>query len=1208
MHLVNNTGMKKFYTALSFCFMCLLAFASPPVTPATNLTSNNIDGNRFNITWTNGSGARRIVVMKAGSPVTSLPADGVDYIDNATFGNGSTLGAGEFVVYDNIPGSVTINGLSPNITYHIAIFEYNGSNTTTEYLATALTGTISTLAAPTQQASNIVFSNVATTTFTISCTKGNGTARIIVMREGSAVNSSPNNLSNYSGNTYFGNGTAVGTGNYTMYSGSDNSLDAVNLKANTTYHVAVFEYNGSNGKVYLTPGATGSITTNARPNLPPTGIRPNLIDGKELKLMWTSGNGTKRIVVVKKAGAITGMPTDGMDYTANSIFGNGQTLNTGEYIVYNSNGTEAFFSNLEPSTLYHYSIFEYNTINGNILYAATAASGTISTATMPTEVGKNPTATFIKADYMYLNVSPGNGSGRILVGKKGSAVDATPQDLVRYTGNQTFGQGEELGTGNYVINAQNLYGLEAGVTYYFAYFEFNGVNQPIYNPDPVRFSATTVARPTTPASGIGGNKEGTYINPGWTNGNGNRRIVVAKQGSDPTSLPQDNTTYSAGTDVFGTGTELAAGEFVVYNGTNNSGYVYGLQPGTTYHLRVYEYNLVAGQPLYLTTSYASGTNTTLSTPTAQPTAITASSITQTGMTISWTPGNGGFRVLVGREGEPVNGLPVDGNTYSSTSVFGSTLPNYIMGTGNHVLFGSSNSGNSVNVTNLQPGTTYYFTMFEFNGRLGPAYMRPGSTQVSFTTQTSIQAPTTPASALQTSNLEGNSLRLSFTKGNGNNRVVIARAGSPVTTTLTDGTSYIANAQFGNGQNLGDNQYVVYNGSGTIADVTNLQKNTSYYFAVIEYNGTAATSKYQSTAIPGASGTTLTAPTITTTAISFTAVGSTQATINWTNGNGTNRIILMRANDPVTGTPVDYTAYSSNVSFGIGAAIGSGNYVVYKGTGTNVTVTNLQPGLTYHIAAYEYNGTTGPVYLTTATTGSVLTVGAPQTQTSTIVFSQVAGNSVQLNWTNGNGQRRLVIARKNSAVNVSPTDNSSYVANSIFGTGELLGTDNYVVYAGNGNAVSVTGLQGLSTYHFAIFEYNDFGSNVLRYLSVNPARSSATTSTVLPVKLSSFTAKATGTTVQLNWVTDNEENTRHFNLQSGTDGVLFHTIATINATGNSSTRQQYSSTDQPVATGRIYYKLEIVDIDGRKEYSNVQSVVISQPTVIRLYPNPAQDRI
>lgn len=1193
--------MKKMYFSL-LLFIAIAAAASPPVTPATNLVFNSIEGNKLQFTWTNGSGAKRIVVMKANSAVTATPVDGIDYTPGTTFGNGDVLAPGEFIVYDGNSSQVTVAGLQPGIVYHIAVFEYNGTGFSTEYLLTSLKGSKATAVAPTTQASALLYTNIAPTSATISWTRGNGNRCLVVMREGSAVNSSPVDLTRYYSNSSFGSGAQVGPGNYTVYEGTGSTIQVSGLKIGVSYHVAVFEFNGFDGPMYLVPAVAGAFTTASAPTIPSSTVRTQVSDGKQLQLAWTRGNGTKALLILKKGSPVTAVPADNVDYTENMAFGSGEEIAPGEFVVFDANDYNTFITGLEPSTLYYYRIYEYSVNGGSIRYLTSSfASGTTQTAFPPTTAASNISVSYVRMDYMYMNLTRGNGTGRLVLIKKGSPVDATPTDLVKYTSSQTYGAGQQIGNGNYAITPDNIFGLEAGTTYHFAFFEFNGDQQPVYNFTPSRFSATTLARPTLPPTQMGVNAEATSMTVGWQNGNGNRRLVIGKKGSAVTSSPEDSVHYTPNA-VFGSGQEIAPGEFVLYDNTNNSVTVSGLETGTMYHFRVFELNVINGKEVYLTSAFASGSFSTLAPPTIQAKNMTASAVTQTSITLNWEAGNGGSALLVGRKDNPVNADPVDGVVYSGNSYFGN---GEAMGAGNYALQRSRST--STTITNLQPGTTYYFALYEQNGLYGPAYLRPGY-MASFTTAAGVSTPTQPATTAVFSGVEGNAMRIGWTNGNGSNRIVVARAGSAVSSTPADATAYAANNQFGNGTNLGNGQYVVYNGNGTYADVLNLQKNTTYYFAVFEYNGTGATAKYLTTQSLVAAKATAAAPSVNASSISFTAVGATAATINWTNGNGERRLVLVRANDAIVAIPADLTSYAASSAFGNGTTVGTGTYTVYSNDASSVTVTNLQPGITYHVGLFEYNGLNAPVYTTAAAKSSFITVGAPQVQTTNATFSQVTSHSVQLNWTNGNGQYRLVIGRKNAAVNTMPADNISYNASSAFGSGQLLGTDCYVLYKGTGSAVTVTDLEGLSTYHFAVVEYNDFGSSAIRYLTTNPARANVTTTIALPVHLASWSARTSGSIVLLNWSTATEEHTRHFNLQAGRDGVRFTTIQTIAAKGNSTTVQHYSTTDAPSGDGVLYYRLEIVDEDGRKTYSDVQQVRIAGNLSVALYPNPATDQV
>lgn len=96
---------------------------------------------------------------------------------------------------------------------------------------------------------------------------------------------------------------------------------------------------------------------------------------------------------------------------------------------------------------------------------------------------------------------------------------------------------------------------------------------------------------------------------------------------------------------------------------------------------------------------------------------------------------------------------------------------------------------------------------------------------------------------------------------------------------------------------------------------------------------------------------------------------------------------------------------------------------------------------------------------------------PTVQASLINFTSVNPIQFDINWTNGDGAERLVVVSENFLVNTFPNDVITYNASSILGSGDDLGSGDYVVYAGSGNSVTVTGLSQGNIYHVRIFEYN-----------------------------------------------------------------------------------------------------------------------------------------
>ena len=100
------------------------------------------------------------------------------------------------------------------------------------------------------------------------------------------------------------------------------------------------------------------------------------------------------------------------------------------------------------------------------------------------------------------------------------------------------------------------------------------------------------------------------------------------------------------------------------------------------------------------------------------------------------------------------------------------------------------------------------------------------------------------------------------------------------------------------------------------------------------------------------------PTIQTSNLLFAQPFVSTLQLNWTSGNGANRLVVGREGGPVNQAPVDGMSYTASSSFSVGSDLGGGNYVVYNGTGNTVSVTDVQPGTLYGFFVFEFNGTAG----------------------------------------------------------------------------------------------------------------------------------------------------------------------------------------------------------------------------------------------------------
>jgi uncharacterized protein (TIGR02145 family) len=112
---------------------------------------------------------------------------------------------------------------------------------------------------------------------------------------------------------------------------------------------------------------------------------------------------------------------------------------------------------------------------------------------------------------------------------------------------------------------------------------------------------------------------------------------------------------------------------------------------------------------------------------------------------------------------------------------------------------------------------------------------------------------------------------------------------------------------------------------------------------------------------------------------------------------------------------------------------------------------------------------------------------------------------------------------------------------------------------------------------------------------------------LPVELISFTASVLDNNVKLNWTTATEVNTFSFEIEKKTtNNNSWEKIASVKASGNSTSPKQYSYLDKTVNSDKNNYRLKMVDLNGFFKYSNIINIEIAPPDKFELsnaYPNP-----
>ena len=457
----------------------------------------------------------------------------------------------------------------------------------------------------------------------------------------------------------------------------------------------------------------------------------------------------------------------------------------------------------------------------------------------------------------------------------------------------------------------------------------------------------------------------------------------------------------------------------------------------------------------------------LTEPSKPASNLVFSALATDSMAVGWKRGDGNFVLVVAKQGA-APAAPANTTVYGADATFGLGDPTEI---GSYVVYKGADT--NVTVAGLSPATEYYFAAYEFNGADTPTYRftgAPVSSRFTLMTEPTVQATNLLFSAINTA-----SLGVNWTAGNGAGRLVVMKAGGAVSVFPSDGATNAFTATFGTGYaNLGDGNYAVYAGDGTNVTVSGLANDTVYHLRVFEYGGTNTTINYNTNAAPRnpISQTTMAAnPGSNPTDLTISSIGTNVFTVSWTKGTtGTNTLIAIRAGN-YPSDPVDLTSYTADPVFGGGTDLGSGSHVVYNGTGSSVTVTNLTPGARYYVEASSFNGSGGSEnYRATPTSTDGTTLMPKPSQASGIAFGTLAATSYAVSYTAGGGLSRLVVAKAGGAVDWTPTNGTAYSGeHTNIASAADLGGGNLLVKRG-ASPFTLAGLSPATDYHLRIFEY------------------------------------------------------------------------------------------------------------------------------------------
>ena len=652
-------------------------------------TVNSLNGS-FSATTADGY----MVLQTLGASPTGTPVDGTTYTVGNTIGDRTVVAVGATTTF-------SASSLTANTVYHYDVIAFNGSGIITNYNTTSrLEGSRTTLQTePTLQPTALAFSNVTISSMDLAFTAASGVDGYVVLRRlGAAPTGVPLDGSVYAVNNTIGDGTVVFVGPGTSFSQSG-------LTANTTYHYAVFTYNGASAATnYLTTSPlTGSRSTLAsEPTQQAGAVLSQSATTNSISISGGSITATGYIILMRAGTSPTDVPVDGTGYTVGNMIGSSTVVHASP----SGDGRFSFIvSGLTAATAYHFDVFAFNGTTNTYNYF-TAFPFEVSQTTLAIEPTAQPTTLVfsnVTISSMDLTFTAASGSpdGYLVLRRSGSSPTGIPIDGSFYAVSNTIGDGTVVFVGAGTSFSQSS--LTANTTYHYDVFSYKGAGAATnyLATSPLSGSRTTfMTEPgSAPTNLTFHGFTVTSLSASFNATTADGYIVLQKSGASPTGTPVDGTVYSVG-NALGDGTVVSVGASATFT-------VSGLTANTVYHYDVIAYNGSGNITNYNTTSRLEGSRTTLQTePIAQASNILFSDITTSSVTVTFTAASGapsGYLVLKKLDGAPI-GVPTDGTTYSLGPPIGD---------GTVVYVGSATSFSDP--INMSAGRTYHYSIFSYNG-------------------------------------------------------------------------------------------------------------------------------------------------------------------------------------------------------------------------------------------------------------------------------------------------------------------------------------------------------------------------------------------------------------------------------------------------------------------------------------------------------------
>lgn len=241
---------------------------------------------------------------------------------------------------------------------------------------------------------------------------------------------------------------------------------------------------------------------------------------------------------------------------------------------------------------------------------------------------------------------------------------------------------------------------------------------------------------------------------------------------------------------------------------------------------------------------------------------------------------------------------------------------------------------------------------------------------------------------------------------------------------------------------------------------------------------------------------------------------------------------------------------------------------------------------FEIISANYSSNSISVFKNLSTSGAISFAAKVDYGTGSNPFKAV------INDLNGDGLGDIVTANVFDAT-VSVLRNNGYGSSISFATSLQYATGSQP------RSVGIADFDGDGEPDIAAGNYNDNTVSIVKnQIAVT-----------LPLSLLDFTLTNKTNQIELYWKTANELNISLFTIEYSSDGLSFVKIGEVRSTHNTFSTNNYNFLHTNPDKGISYYRLKIMDIDGRFVYSKIiQAKLTAAAVQLLIFPNPSSEYI